>query len=169
MKDRQVVVLQHLTALLVDATTSAEDLEQVCDSLRKELEESRDALIRANTYIDGQEDDNIALRKQVERLEVSNRELSRNLADQNYADHTNRSLSAVYQTLFYSPEKAEKIRTFISQEGEVHLLNNKIYFIKNVREITGCGLKEAKDFVEAFLWSRYAPASTPAPTVRESK
>ena len=41
---------------------------------------------------------------------------------------------------------------------------NKLEAIKRVRELTGLGLKEAKDYVDSLPLSSPAPMATPAPT-----
>ncbi len=63
--------------------------------------------------------------------------------------------------LVADPEKEGRINAYMRNHGESLLrFGKKIECIKGVREVSGWGLKESKDFVEAYKLPEVAPSSS---------
>jgi ribosomal protein L7/L12 len=121
------------------------DLRRECDSLREEN----------STYRDRQY-----------RLENQVYDLQNKIHTQDYITAENARMREELLQLKYGNGTAEeRARTYMEKEGARQWqAGNKILCIKGVRECTGWGLKEAKDYSEAN-----GPTVEPAPKTQPSE
>lgn len=148
-----VTLLALLTPELVATELEVGALAQKC------AEQDRD--------IDQLNNDKYDLRSEVERLNGELRSLNYLRSDLEYYKGRCEALGA--QLSSYQHKEAmdrqknmpESFLTYIVGEGRrTYESGNKIPCIKHVRELTGWGLKESKDFVEALVWVNVREGST---------
>jgi predicted nuclease with TOPRIM domain len=136
MRDQTIATIAHLANLLSQAQQDREDAEDRYESVAN----------RASRL----EDDNYRLHEKCNRLEG---EVSR--ARYSSTDYLSIGRASLFVDLLTHPERLPKALAAMQTADRT----NKIACIKAVREQTGWGLKESKDFVETWFDS---PAHTAA-------
>lgn len=165
MKEPIIITIHTLATMLADATADKERAQQQLrtaeESGERIAEEADDLHLRLNTS----ENRVLFLQEEVadlrQRLQVVDRYVPTEEVHLpvditlKYQRDTLQNQNMLLMSLFQRPETWEQILTYMNAHtlvGVPHekLLSNKIAMIKRVREITGWGLKEAKEFVESY-------------------
>lgn len=163
MRDRIVSTIATITAMLEETTHAKEEAEQaVMDAVDLSARLARE-LETARQDLQGMEDNyNFAHRQCNELREDLARESAKHRDNYVLQGRGRLGLLAICQ-----PDRFAKAMAYMGGPDGLVDMNAKIVQIKRVREATQWGLKEAKDFVEAFyecgVWY-VAPPTPELPT-----
>lgn len=137
----QVAIIAALSNLLVEATDK-------CEKLESDLQLAQNDLAYCKSDCDDYRQNVFDLQ---ERLETAHRQLDDHSSGRSFNQTRLEDQNKILMSLFSRPEVFVNIRTYM--ETADLSPSKKIPNIKAIRTLTGWGLKEAKDFVEAFKFS----------------
>lgn len=121
-----------------------DDFVSLLALLNDKIQSQAQEIKNLNDRIYRMEDDTSSVRYLREDLEYARNEVERyrNLYNTTYAENQRLKLE--------NPKVKEDLESYMVREGDTLLRQgNKIACIKEVRNLTGWGLKESKDYVEA--------------------
>lgn len=159
--DTFVLVVAALSEKLVQKENECFDLKAHIAADHAEMDDMQ----RTITDLRAQAEDMYDLRAEKNRLEDKVYSLESKVRNQDYLEAECARLKEEVLTLKYGAGDAhQRVRNYMLREGgKVWAAGNKILCIKGVKEVTGWGLKEAKDYVEEW-GPRYADTSEETPS-----
>jgi cell division protein FtsB len=159
--DTFVLVVAALSEKLVQKENQVCELQAHIEADHAEM----DNMQRTITDLRVQAEEQYDLRAERNRLEDKVYSLESKVRNQDYLEAECTRLKEELLTLKFGPGDAhQRVRNYMLKEGGgVWAANNKILCIKGVKEVTGWGLKEAKDYVEEW-GPRYADTSEETPS-----
>jgi len=134
-------VILGLTVLLEESRRDYQDLLESKERLSEYLEEANSLNVARSNSI----------RELELRLDRAEAEMSNLKASSAPDCSPNASLANIFGMMIRNPDPWETARNYVLGVNGATVKANKVPYIKHVRELTGCALKEARDFVEYLL------------------
>jgi hypothetical protein len=154
MKHEHHDTILTLVSMLANVSEERERLECELKNLRLDYSDSQDSLLNMKNDLVSLHGSYDKLQEKYEDL-VSQQKVVPLISAQD-------KQVAFLMSLFTNPVMYNELRSYMEGEGKKNMCSNKkIAVVKEVRTITHCGLKQAKDFAESYTWDEVAPAVDP--------
>jgi ribosomal protein L7/L12 len=145
MKHEHHSTILTLVSMLANVSEERERLECELKNLRLDYSDSQDTILNLKN-------DLVSLHGSYDKLQEKYEDLVRQQKVVPLISAQDKQV-AFLMSLFRTPEVWNKLRTYMEAEGKKNMRSNKkIAVVKEVRTITHCGLKQAKDFAESYTW-----------------